>query len=588
MMARLKRIWQKIKEGKLRQMLSELSWIYGYGRRYRAAVAWYIFLGVLGTGMSLGASVLSKNIVDVVTGFDTGALAPAAVFYVLMQLARIGVNAWTGRISAKVEVKVDQEIRAEVYDKIMAADWESMSQYHSGDLLNRMDNDVASVSGSVLGWLPDAVTRLVQFLGALGIILYYDPTLAGLALLSAPVTLVVSRTLMGRMRQYSRRVREVSSQVMMFHEESFQNIQVIKSFGLGSLYSRKLRQVQGDYRQVKLEYNKFSVAASALMSLVGTVVSVVCFGWGVYRLWGGYITYGTMILFLQMASSLSASFGALVKLVPSAISAATAAGRVMAVTELPREDRSQDPVARKLLEENRTEGIRVETRNLGFRYQDGDTVLQNANFYAAPGEIVALVGPSGEGKTTMLRLLLGIVHPQDGQVMAEGRRTGQSLMASASTRIFFSYVPQGNTMFAGTVAENLRIMDQEASDEALWRVLDLACAGDFVRKLPQGLDTELKEGGGSLSSGQAQRLSIARALLADAPVLLLDEATSALDVATERKVLRNVLRAESHKTVIVTTHRPSVLGICDRVYQIANRQVRTLSQEEIQEKIADF
>lgn len=588
MMARLKRIWQKIKEGKLRQMLSELSWIYGYGRRYRAAVAWYIFLGVLGTGMSLGASVLSKNIVDVVTGFDTGALAPAAVFYVLMQLARIGVNAWTGRISAKVEVKVDQEIRVEVYDKIMAADWESMSQYHSGDLLNRMDNDVASVSGSVLGWLPDAVTRLVQFLGALGIILYYDPTLAGLALLSAPVTLVVSRTLMGRMRQYSRRVREVSSQVMMFHEESFQNIQVIKSFGLGSLYSRKLRQVQGDYRQVKLEYNKFSVAASALMSLVGTVVSVVCFGWGVYRLWGGYITYGTMILFLQMASSLSASFGALVKLVPSAISAATAAGRVMAVTELPREDRSQDPVARKLLEENRAEGIRVETRNLGFRYQDGDTVLQNANFYAAPGEIVALVGPSGEGKTTMLRLLLGIVHPQDGQVMAEGRRTGQSLMASASTRIFFSYVPQGNTMFAGTVAENLRIMDQEASDEALWRVLDLACAGDFVRKLPQGLDTELKEGGGSLSSGQAQRLSIARALLADAPVLLLDEATSALDVATERKVLRNVLRAEAHKTVIVTTHRPSVLGICDRVYQIANRQVRTLSQEEIQEKIADF
>ncbi len=471
MMARWKRIWQKIKEGKLRQVLSELSWIYGYGRRYRAAVAWYIFLGVLGTGMSLAASVLSKNIVDVVTGFDTGALAPAAVFYVLMQLARIGVNAWTGRISARVEVKVDQEIRAEVYDKIMAADWESMSQYHSGDLLNRMDNDVASVSGSVLGWLPDAVTRLVQFLGALGIILYYDPTLAGLALLSAPVTLVVSRTLMGRMRQYSRRVREVSSQVMMFHEESFQNIQVIKSFGLSSLYSRKLRQVQGDYRQVKLEYNKFSVAASALMSLVGTVVSVVCFGWGVYRLWGGYITYGTMILFLQMASSLSASFSAIVKLVPSAISAATAAGRVMAVTELPREDRSQDPMARKLLEENRAEGIRVETRNLGFRYQGGDVVLQNANFYAAPGEIVALVGPSGEGKTTMLRLLLGIVRPQDGSAVVEGRCTGQSLTASASTRILFSYVPQGNTMFAGTVAENLRIMDQEASDEALWRVL---------------------------------------------------------------------------------------------------------------------
>lgn len=587
-MARLKRIWQKIKEGKLRQVLSELAWIYGYGKRYRSAVTWYIFLGVLGTGMSLMASVLSKNIVDVVTGFHTGALAPAAVFYVSMQLARIGINAWTGRISAKIEVKVDQEIRAEVYDKIMEADWQAMSQYHSGDLLNRMDNDVASVSSSVLGWLPDLVTRLVQFLGALGIILYYDPTLAGLALLSAPVTLVVSRTLMGRMRQYSRQVREVSSQVMMFHEESFQNIQVIKSFGLGGLYSRKLRQVQEDYRQVKLAYNKFSVAASALMSLVGTAVSVACFGWGVYRLWGNYITYGTMILFLQMAGSLSASFGALVKLVPSAISAATAAGRIMAVTELPREDRSQDKEAWELLEENRADGIRVETRDLVFRYQDGDVVLDGANFYADPGEIVALVGPSGEGKTTMLRLLLGIVRPQAGYVAVTGQRTGQSLTASASTRPFFAYVPQGNTMFAGTAAENLRVMAQEAGEEDLWRVLDLACAGEFVRKLPQGLDTKLKEGGGSLSSGQVQRLSIARALLADAPVLLLDEATSALDVATERKVLRNVLRAQAHKTVIVTTHRPSVLNICNRVYQIANRRICTLTQEEIRQKIADF
>ena len=583
-MARLKRIWQKIKEGKLRQVLSELAWIYGYGKRYRSAVTWYIFLGVLGTGMSLMASVLSKNIVDVVTGFHTGALAPAAVFYVSMQLARIGINAWTGRISAKIEVKVDQEIRAEVYDKIMEADWQAMSQYHSGDLLNRMDNDVASVSSSVLGWLPDLVTRLVQFLGALGIILYYDPTLAGLALLSAPVTLVVSRTLMGRMRQYSRQVREVSSQVMMFHEESFQNIQVIKSFGLGGLYSRKLRQVQEDYRQVKLAYNKFSVAASALMSLVGTAVSVACFGWGVYRLWGNYITYGTM----QMAGSLSASFGALVKLVPSAISAATAAGRIMAVTELPREDRSQDKEAWELLEENRADGIRVETRDLVFRYQDGDVVLDGANFYADPGEIVALVGPSGEGKTTMLRLLLGIVRPQAGYVAVTGQRTGQSLTASASTRPFFAYVPQGNTMFAGTVAENLRVMAQEAGEEDLWRVLDLACAGEFVRKLPQGLDTKLKEGGGSLSSGQVQRLSIARALLADAPVLLLDEATSALDVATERKVLRNVLQAQAHKTVIVTTHRPSVLNICNRVYQIANRRICTLTQEEIRQKIADF
>lgn len=587
-MAFWRRALEKHKPGGIRQLMRELAWIGSYGHRYRKAVLFYILLGVASTAMSLGASVISKNIVDAVTGESHTALLPAGVFYIAMQLARIGMNAWTSRISAKIEVKVDQEIRAEVYDRIMESDWEAMSRYHSGDLLNRVDNDVAGISGSVLGWVPDGVTRLVQFLGALGIILYYDPTLAALALASAPVTLVVSRTLMHRMRQYNRKMREAGSQVMMFNEESFQNIQVIKSFGLGDFYGARLRQVQERYRSVRLEYNKVSVAASALMSLTGTAVSVACFGWGVYRLWGGHITYGTMILFLQMAGTLSGAFGALVKLVPSAISAATAAGRIMAVTELPREDRSQDAMAEALLRANRTAGVEVTVEGLDFAYRGGGPVFRNADIHAGPGEIVALVGPSGEGKTTMLRLLLGIVLPQKGGVRLRGLSTGETLTASASTRRLFSYVPQGNTMFAGTVGENLRIMNPTATDEMLWDALELACAGEFVRRMPQGLDSPILEGGGGLSQGQVQRLSIARAVLADAPVLLLDEATSALDVATERRVLRNVLAAQGHKTILVTTHRPSVLSICTRVYQIAGGSVTPMTQAEIQKKIADF
>lgn len=186
----------QLRQGGLRQLLRELAWIGSYGYRYRRAVVWYIFLGITATAMSLGASVLSKNIVDAVTGYTMTALAPAAALYLGLQLARIGVNAWTSRISAKIEVRVDQEIRAEVYDRIMAADWQAMSKYHSGDLLNRVDNDVASVSASVLGWIPDVITRTVQFAGALGIILYHDATLAGLALASAPLTILVSRGLM--------------------------------------------------------------------------------------------------------------------------------------------------------------------------------------------------------------------------------------------------------------------------------------------------------------------------------------------------------------------------------------------------------
>ena len=538
--------------------------------------------------MSLGASVISKKIIDAVTGFDAGGLVPAAIFYVLMQLLRIGSNAWTGRISARIEVKTDQEIRADVYDKIMQADWEAMSNYHSGDLLNRIDNDVSSISSSVLGWVPDFVTRFVQFVGALGIILYYDPTLAVLALLSAPVTLSVSRVMMRRMRSYDKKMREAASEVMTFNEESFQNVQVIKSFGLTDLYSRKLRDIQQAYRKTKLEYNRFSVITSAFLSLAGTVVSMICFGWGVYRLWTGHITYGTMTLFLQMSGSLSASFSSLVYMVPRAISAATAAGSIMAVTELPRERRMDDERVHLMLEENRDGGIFVQAQQMRFCYCTGKNVFNKVDFLAGPGEIVALVGPSGEGKTTMLRLILGIVNVQEGSMEVFGKNTKERLPVSASTRQLFAYVPQGNTMFAGTVAQNLRIMNESASDDELYHVLELACAYDFIAKLPDGLNTQIRERGGGFSEGQIQRLSIARALLADVPVLLLDEATSALDVSTERKVLRNIMRSEKKRTCIVTTHRPSVLGICSRVYRIEGGQISCVTEGEVQKMMMDF
>lgn len=587
-MSKWKRPWKKWKKGSIRTFLTELRWVLAYGVKYRWAVALYVFLGLVNIAMSLWASVLSKDIVDAVTGYSSAALLPAAVFYGVMQLGRIGLNAWTGRISAKTELKVDQEIRAEVYDKIMAADWESVSRYHSGDLLNRVDNDVASVSASVLGWMPDGVTRLAQFLGALAIILYHDPSLALLALAGAPVTMIVSRFTVGRLREYGRKIRESGSKVMTFNQESFRNVQTIKSFGLGDLYSTRLRQVQGEYRELKLEFNKYSVTSTALMSFAGTLVAMACFGFGVYRLWSGEITYGVMTLFLQMATTLSGALSGLVQLVPGAISAATAAGRIMAVTQLPHEDRQDDQAAEVLLRENREQGIEVRTQNLGFHYQGGREVFSGAELLASPGEIVALVGPSGEGKTTMLRLLLGIVLPKAGSVLLTGKKTGQSLRASASTRSFFAYVPQEDTMFDGTVAENLRMIDPTATEERLWQVLDLACAGEFVRKMPRGLHTPLIEDGGGVSRGQLQRLSIARALLADAPVLLLDEATSALDVATERRVLRNILGAKQNRTVIVTTHRPSVLTICSRVYEISAGRIRTLNAHEVEQKIADF
>lgn len=585
----LTKIHNKIKAGLLREMLQELGWIYGYSKRYKWQIVFYVLLGILGTLMSLGASVLSKYIIDAVTGYDSGSIVAIAVFYVSMQLLRIGFNAWSTQVSASIRIRVDQEIRAEVYDKIMDADWESMSQYHSGDLLNRVDNDVAAVSSNALNMLPDFITKGLQFLGALVIFLYYDPIMAGLALISAPVTLAVSNVLMKKMRHHNKVMRQISSEAMVFNEESFQNVQVIKSFGLTKLYSQKLRQVQSRHQKAQLDYTRFSVRTSALMSVVGTVVTVVCFGWGVYRLWSGHISYGTMTLFLQMSGTLTTSFSALVQMVPTAINAATAAGRIMAVTELPREDHTDDEKVANFLRENKEDGVSVVAQNMDFRYEDQtQQVLQDVIFRAKPGEIVALVGPSGEGKTTMLRLILGIVHPKSGLIQIRGGTTGEELPVSASTRRLFAYVPQGNTMFSGTVAENLRMMKQDATDEELYEVLRLACAEKFIRKLPDGVNSPIHENGGGFSQGQIQRLSIARALLADVPVLLLDEATSALDMTTERQILRNIMQSQRRRTCIVTTHRPSVLGICNRVYRIAGGTMTKVTEEEVRQLMMDF
>lgn len=572
----------KIKRKNMRQFFWECAWIGKYSLRYKWQVIWYTFLGLLGTAMSLAGSVASKYVIDAVTGNDSHVLIAAAVFYVLMQLCRIGITAITGRISTKVSILVSQQIRADVFDRMMETEWEAVSAYHSGDLLNRLAGDVGTITSGVLGWIPDLVTRFLQFVGTLGVILYYDPTLAIFALLSAPVSVLVGRFATGRMRTHSQTMRKLSSELMVFNEESLQNLQTLKAFDLTARREDELRQLQKKHKKASLDYNLFSLGNTVVLSLVGTVTTVACTGWGVYRLWTGHISYGTMMLFLQLATSLAGAFTGLIRLIPNAISSATAAGRVMEITQLPREDYSRNAEALEFKKYQGDAGIRVTLDQVDFGYAKGNAILQDVTLQADAGQIVALVGPSGGGKTTILRMLLGIVRPLKGVVQVVGR-DGSIMPLDASTRCLFSYVPQSNTIFAGTVAENLRMVKPDATEEEMIRVLRIACAEGFVMKKPQGLDAPILEKGGGFSLGQIQRISIARALLSDGPILLLDEATSALDLATERQVLHNIMEADLYRTCIVATHRPSVLSLCQRAYRVEGGQVRQVSQKELTE-----
>lgn len=578
---------RRIGRGVLYEILGEVKWILRYSIRYKATVILFILLGVFSTVMGLGTGIVSKYIIDAVTGMDSKALIPAAVGFVAMNLFQIVGNAWASRITAKNRILVNQEIREEVFAKVLAADWEALLEYHSGDLLSRLNSDVNTVATSVLGWIPTFITGMVQFAGTFCLIFYYDPAMAFIALASAPVTLAMSQMLVRRMRKHNEKMLKVNSDMMAFNEEAFQNLQYIKSFGLMQKYGELFSGKQEYYKEVQLDYNKFSILTSSVMSVVGMGVTAACFGWGVYRLWTGAITYGTMTLFLQQAGSLSSAFSNLVNMVPVAVGAATSAGRIMAVTDLPKEElKDVEEAASFVGDASEGEGVTIRAEHLDFWYHGGNQVISGASFYVKPREVVALVGPSGEGKTTMLRILLGLVWAKKGHVWAESGK--RKLEISPGTRKLFAYVPQGNTMMSGTIRDNLRLLNSDVSEEEIWIALKDVCADEFVKELPEGLDTYLKERGGGLSEGQLQRLSIARAMLSNAPVLLLDEATSALDVATERRLLRNIMKSARNKTCIVTTHRPSVLTMCTRVYQISDREVVQLDEAGIHKIMLEF
>lgn len=570
----------KIKSYSAKRFFSELKWIYRYSSHYKIEVLWYIFLGALGTVIGLVGSILSKYIIDIVTDYDSGGIVIALSFFVLMQILKIAINAVSSRVNTKINIKVNQQITSDIYNKIMNTDWESMTRYHSGDLLSRVVGDVSTISSSVLGWIPSLITRLLQFVATLAVILYYDSTLAVLALISAPVTIIMSRFVLRKMRDHNEKMRQLSSEMMIFNEESFQNIQIIKGFDLADYYSNKHHIIQENYKDVSLKYNSFAIQKNSIMSLVGTIVAIVCFGWSIHRLNSGFITYGTMTLFLQLSSNLSEAFSALAAMIPSAVNASTAAGRIMDIINLPKEDRSDAENVKRFVEKQDISKLSVEAKGLSYEYEDGRSVLSDANFSADAGQVVAFIGPSGEGKTTLLRLLLGIVSPHSGSLIVRAD-SGEKVSVSASTRGLFAYVPQGNTLFSGTVAENMRMVKSDATDQEIWNVLETACADDFIQAMPLGINTHIKEQGGGFSQGQLQRLCIARALLTDAPILLMDEATSALDIETERKVLKNIMSTKHNRTCIITTHRLSVLDISDRIYSVSHDSMEELKREDI-------
>ena len=570
----------KKKEGYLsllQNMTVEWKWIFSYAKKYRFALVLYVFLGVVATVMSLGVTVASRYLIDAVSSkylVDTVIDKPGEniLVYALITIGLVVFHhifqSLSSYVTAVVSSRTSKEIRENIYSHIVKAQWEEISPFHSGDIINRLESDTQAVSNAIISFIPNLITRSVQFFGALAIVLYYDKTMALIALMSAPLMFFSSRFFIKTIRKYSKQSRELNGKVLSFSEESVQNLLTIKAFDLTKEYIKKFGSVLEEHRKVKLSYEKFSIIMTLFLSLAGVIVSYGCYGWGVYQLWNGSCSFGQMTMFIQLSGQLTASFGALATLVPLAVSTATSAGRVMELTDLPGEKDADREKVDVFSQKAKDSGVSIILDNVSFKYKNGEEkVIENASFRINPGEIVAFVGPSGEGKTTLLKLLLGIMPVTEGGLFLEAE-DGEKIKISDSTRRFCSYVPQGINIFSGTIRENLTMARPDVADEDLHKVIKAAHIDSLIQSLPDGLDTMINERGGNFSQGQLQRMAIARALIKNSEILIMDEATSALDTDTEGKVLKGIMVSNPTKICIITTHRASMLEYCDRVFRV--------------------
>lgn len=568
----VRQLSQRVKDGTLKDILRDWKWILSLCRGHWWSIALYTLCGIGASAIALASGVASKYLIDCIVSLDRQRLFPLAAVMVATAAISVAFRSFTSRFSARLNISMHNTIREKVFTDLLNSKWMEIRKFSTGDLLSRFGGDLNTVAGCAVSWLPSVIIQTFTVLATLGVVLYYDPMMTLIAFASTPALLFASRRLMRRQRTYNKRMRQVSAGMSSFQTETFRNIDTLKSFGVEAYTASGLRRWQRDYKNVSLEYNDFSIRTNLWLTVMGTAVQYLAMAYCLWQLWSGKILFGTMVLFLQQRSHLTSAFSALISQIPTILSGSVAAERVRELTGLEKEDRQPDrpqPQGR----------CRVELENVRTSYSDdGRTVLSEVNLTVPAGTAAALVGPSGEGKSTLMRLMLGLVTPDQGSASLVDE-TGQRFTMGADTRSSIAYVPQGNTILCGTIASNLLLANPKATEEEMIAALEDACAWDFVKELPGDLYAVIGEGGQGLSEGQAQRIAIARALMRKAPVLLLDEVTSALDQATEQKVLDNLMRRGV--TCITATHRTSALNLCSRVYRVRSGGVELLSDSEV-------
>ena len=536
-----------------------LRWLWSAWRGNRLQAVLNALIGVLMVAVSLAQVWAVKRAIDVAAGSAGGSLLWAVAVMGLLILTDFGLNISSVWVRNILGIRAQNRMQQRMLDRLLRAEWAGRERRHSGDVINRLETDVNNVVTFLTETLPNTLGVLLLFIGAFSYLCSMDRLLAFVTVAILPLFIGVSKLYVRRMRSLTRMVRNSDSQVQSVLQEAIQHRLLIKTLEDDDAMVGKLAHTQQQLRYHVLQRTRFSVLSNFILNFGFSFSYLVAFLWAAVRMSQHTLTFGGMTAFLQLVNRIQTPARSLSKVIPAFVNVFTAAERLMELEEAPLEEQGE-PIAF-----DAPCGVRF--TDVTYAYEADAPVIDRLTFDFRPGTCTAILGETGAGKTTLIRLILALIRPQQGQVELYDSR--HALPLSPRMRCNFVYVPQGNTLMSGTIRDNLLLGRRDASDEEMLQALHQACA-DFVSELPAGLDTPCSEAGGGLSEGQAQRITIARALLRNRPVMLFDESTSALDPATEQQLLANLLDTR-HRTIIFITHRPAVVKYCDRVLRLDRR-----------------
>lgn len=539
----------------IRQML---GWLWVILRGNRLQVTLNSMLGLLSVGVSLLSVWAIQRAIDIASHAANGSLYWAVAVMAMLILCDFAINISRTWIRNILGVKAQNRMQQTMLDRLLRSEWQGRERRHSGDVINRLEMDVSTVVTFITETLPNTLSVVALFIGAFCYLMHMDALLALVTVAILPVFMLLSRLYINRMRKYSRNVRNSDSKVQSILTETVQNRMLVKTLECDRQMVSRLEHTHYELRSNVRRRTKFSVFSRTMLNLGFSAGYIVAFFWSAVRLFEGTITFGAMTAFLQLVYRIQGPARDLTRLAPAFVSVFTAAERLMELDNLPMEEQGEPHVMQSPC------GLRLDKVSYAYDDEPDNKVIDNLSFHFPPGSCTAVLGETGVGKTTLVRMLLALIHPQQGSVTIFNKDMCEQV--SPLSRCNFVYVPQGNTLLSGSIRDNLLLGDSHATDEMMTEVLRKACA-DFVLELPEGLDTRISETGGGLSEGQAQRIAIARALLRNRSIMLFDEATSALDPDTERQLLNNLL-ADNNKTVVFITHRPAVVDYCTQVLRL--------------------